>query len=133
MRDRSKRGNKVLKLVTVTFCGAMFFASGVGAQELPNLVGQWSYESDFAVHHKTEDQAPTISKAKLVFEIVEQQGDIVIGREVSQDLDVFADAWPALETFLGVINDGGERLDIVDSNGRHECVIVSADELDCIY
>lgn len=85
------------------------------------------------IQRKDAGQAPTFSDASLRFEITEQRGALIAGRELSQDVEAAADPWPVEEAIIGVITADGERLDIVDANGRNECTIVSADQLDCVY
>ena len=106
--------------------------SAAAAQaDVPDLVGVWDFSSDVAIIVKEGEKDTLFSKVAVRFKIVEQDGPLIRGHELSQDVADEADP-AADEMVVGAFTADG-RLEMVDENGRHECTVTSADRLDCIY
>jgi len=106
--------------------------SAAAAQpDIPDLVGVWDFSSDVAIIVKEGEKDTLFAKGAIRFEFVEQDGPLIRGHELSQD--VAEEAGPAPdEVVVGAFTADG-NLEMVDENGRHECTVTSADRLDCIY
>ena len=123
---------KMLRLLTSTLVLFVVLLPSVGAEEVPNLVGNWSGVGSGAIY-EIRDILPgdpenlSYGNALINLTIEEQNGRMFVGKMIPPEHP------DEIETILGVILPNNETFYMVDENGHIEGRLISANEMMVVY
>lgn len=112
---------------------AISIPGAVLAQDMPDLKGTWSVESQSLRIDKPGTDNPWVGGITADYVVEWQEGNRFYGREADQTSTEGGDLVNTNERIMGIIAPDGKLVFITDENGFRDCWLNDPNTMHCLY